>query len=115
RTVLQPDRTPPPYEADPLNLTLPQGATIAIPNSQVQNFAFSSRYGTPISVVSEPLPDKVTRRYVFTGGLTVNVDARQGQGEREFATDEAVVWGRGLARGNILGRFPSPPPHPKLT
>src|SRR5262249_58319226 len=46
---------------------------------------------------------------VCTGGLIVNVDYGQGQGKGEFATDEAVVWVRGLAGENIVGGFQSTP------
>jgi hypothetical protein len=107
RTALQPERQAPAYDPDPLNL--PEGAQIPVPSSQVQNFRFSSRYGRPINVVSELLPDKVTRRYVVTGGLIVNVGYGRGLGEIEFATDEAVIWVRGLASDNALSGFESGP------
>src|SRR5262249_7301724 len=83
-------RPPPPYEPAPPTLPPPKGPTTATPTSQAKIFAFIPGYAPPISVVSDPPPDKVTRRYVFTGGLIVNVDYGQGQGKVEFATDEAV-------------------------
>src|SRR5438270_13524371 len=111
RTAFHPERAPRASETDPLNFNLPAGAQIPVPSSQVQNFRFSSRYGRPINVVSELLADKVTRRYVVTGGLIVNVGYGQGrgQGELEFATDEAVIWVRGQNADTALSGFESTP------
>ncbi|MBY0513352.1 MAG: hypothetical protein K2P78_05515, partial [Gemmataceae bacterium] len=110
RTALQPDYALPPAEPrQPLNLTLPEGTPIPVPNSQVQNFRFSSRYGLGINFVHEKLPDKVTTRWVFLGGLIVNVSFGNGVDEIEFATDEAVVWTRGANADNIIGGIQSTP------
>lgn len=114
RTAYQlPPTAPAQPGAGPLNLTLPEGAQIPIPSSQVQNFRFSSRYGKPFNFSSEMLPDKVTRRWIFVGGLIVNVGYGRGGEEIEFATDEAVIWEVNADSGNLLNGIQSTPENKK--
>ncbi len=107
RTSYQPDRTGQPINPartpnGGLNLTLPDGFQIPVPDSATRLFRFIPRYGKFINVGTELLPDQVTRRFVVTGGLIVNVSYGNGQQEIEFATDEAVVWVRGNDKENAM-------------
>jgi hypothetical protein len=99
-----PPGTPPPDPVAP-GLTLPEGTAIPVPQSGSRRFSFGSRYGRGINITSELLADQVTRRYVLTGGVIVNVGTPDGRQDVEFATDDAVVWVRGVPVENLLGGF----------
>lgn len=101
RTAYQPPRDPGgiPYEPD---FTLPNGAVIPTPQSKQLNFQYIPRYGTPQTQDVVELPDG-TRRILFTGGVIINIATLDGKQTTEFATDEAVVWVRGGAKGNPNG------------
>ncbi|MBA4063567.1 MAG: hypothetical protein C0501_07595 [Isosphaera sp.] len=90
------------YQPGP-DLNLPPGELIPVPQGRDRAYRFTRRYGTPNTLTSELLPDGV-RRFVFTGGVIVNVTG-EGGAEVEFATDDAVVWVRGLAVDNIGNGF----------
>lgn len=108
RTSYQPS-TAPPVPPDQQQLVLPQGVSIPVPDAVSRQFRFTRRYiNQQFNYTVETLPDKVTRRVLFTGGLIVNVNFANGQ-LIEFATDEAVVWIRGGGSNNILGGFESRP------
>ncbi|VTT96793.1 organic solvent tolerance protein : Organic solvent tolerance protein OstA-like protein OS=Pirellula staleyi (strain ATCC 27377 / DSM 6068 / ICPB 4128) GN=Psta_0111 PE=4 SV=1: OstA_C [Gemmataceae bacterium] len=102
RTAFQPTRQPPGVPDEP-DFTLPDGSVVPIPQGKSQQFRFTRRYGTPNTLESQLLPDG-TRRFVFSGGVIVNAVTETGQ-ETEFATDDAVVWVRGLAIDNIANGF----------
>ncbi|MBA4186949.1 MAG: hypothetical protein C0467_02920 [Planctomycetaceae bacterium] len=106
RTAFQPARQPAGVPDQP-DFTLPDGSVLPIPQGKSQQFRFTRRYGTPNTLDSQVLPDG-TRRFVFTGGVIVNATGEDGQ-ETEFATDDAVVWVRGLAIDNIQNGFQSSP------
>jgi len=106
RTAFQPNRQPAGVPDEP-DFTLPDGSIIAVPQGKSQQFRFTRRYGTPNTLDSQLLPDGV-RRFVFTGGVIVNAIGEDGA-ETEFATDDAVVWVRGLAIDNIQNGFQSTP------
>jgi hypothetical protein len=105
RTAYQPSRQPDGVPDEP-EFTLPNGSIIPIPQSRTRLFRFTRRYGTPNTLDSQVLPDG-TRRFVFTGGVIVNETGEDGQ-ETEFATDDAVVWVRGLPIDNIGNGFQAP-------
>ncbi len=92
---------------DTPDFTLPAGAIIPVPQGKSRQFRFTRRYGTPNTLDSQLLPDG-NRRFVFTGGVIINAVGENGE-EIEFATDDAVVWVRGLAIDNIQNGFQTPP------
>jgi hypothetical protein len=99
----------PPVPPDPYDFTLPDGTVIPVPAAVTRYFRFIPRYGRLNNFSSEKLPDG-TQRWVFTGGLTVNVSPGPGQPEIEFSTDDAVVWVRGgPSVDNIAGGFETGP------
>jgi hypothetical protein len=106
RTSYQPARQPPGVPEEP-DFTLPDGSVIPVPQGKAKQFRFTRRYGTPNTLDSQLLPDG-TRRFVFTGGVIVNATADNGD-EIEFATDDAVVWVRGLAIDQPGGGFRTTP------
>lgn len=98
RTAFQP--------ADQPDFTLPDGAVIPVPQGKAREFRFTRRYGTPNTLSSELQPDG-SRRFIFTGGVIISASTDRG-GEIELATDDAVVWVRGLAIDNIANGFRTP-------
>jgi hypothetical protein len=79
---------------------------IPTPQTKPKLYRFTRRYGTPNTLESSLQPDG-TRRFVFTGGVIVNAIAENNE-ELELATDNAVVWVRGLAIDNIQNGFQTP-------
>lgn len=106
RTAYQPARQPAGVPDEP-DFTLPDGSVIPLPPGKARQFRFTRRYGTPNTLDSQLLPDG-TRRFVFTGGVIVNATTDDGE-EVEFATDDAVVWVRGLAVDNLANGFRTNP------
>jgi hypothetical protein len=102
RTAYQPARQPPGVPDQP-DFTLPDGSIIPVPQGRAKHYRFTRRYGTPNTLESSLLPEGV-RRFVFTGGVIVNATGENGE-EIEFATDDAVVWVRGLAIDNLDNGF----------
>ncbi len=105
RTVYQPAR--PGAVPDEPDFSLPDGSLIPVPQGKAKQYRFTRRYGTPNTLESSVLPDG-TRRFVFTGGVIVNATSNDKGEEIEFATDDAVVWVRGLAIDNIQNGFQTP-------
>jgi hypothetical protein len=95
---------PPPEAPEPPGVTLPPGSEIPLPRGKANRYSYTPRYGTRIDVDSQVLPDG-TRRSVITGGVIISVKAVDGFGHLELATDDAVVWVRGLPVDNILNGF----------
>jgi LPS transport system D len=85
------------------DFTLPPGSVIPTPPGKSKQYRFTRRYGTPNAYESSLMPDR-TRRIVFTGGVIVHVIGEKDE-EIEFATDDAVVWVRGLAIDNPQDGF----------
>ena len=113
RTSFQrPDDEPlgPPTNPNPPRTSLPIGLPISVPSSAVRQFRFIPRYNRRFNLTSEILPDGTgTRRFIVTGGLIVNVSYAGGGQEIEFATDDAVVWVRGMATDNAMSGFQTDP------
>ena len=105
RVSYQPTRQPPGVPEQP-DFTLPDGAVIPVPQGKSRQYRFTRRYGTPNALSSTLLEDG-TRRFVFTGGVIVNATGENGE-EIEFATDDAVIWVRGLAIDSIANGFNTP-------
>ena len=98
RSAYQVPSRPPaaqPTAPEPPDFTLPEGATIPVPSGRLENFRYTPRYGRTFNSSSELLPDKVTRRIIFTGGVILNAWVGEGRGTIELAADDAVVWVRG--------------------
>ncbi|HSQ56140.1 MAG TPA: hypothetical protein VLM40_10400, partial [Gemmata sp.] len=106
RIAYQPDRQPPGVPEIP-DFTLPEGTSIPVPQAKPRQYRFTRRYGTPIHVESTVLPDG-TRRSIFIGGVIVNATGEKNQ-EIEFATDEAVIWAKGLKEPNLANGFETSP------
>ncbi|MFO0823426.1 MAG: hypothetical protein U0792_09975 [Gemmataceae bacterium] len=106
RVAFQPNRQPAGVPDEP-DFTLPDGTVMPIPQGKSQAYRFTRRYGTPNTLDSQLLPDG-SRRFVFTGGVIVNAVGEDGQ-ETEFATDDAVIWVRGLAIDNVQNGFQTSP------
>jgi hypothetical protein len=99
RTSYQPISQEPGNPNDPV-ATLPEGTIIPTPQAKAKVIRYAPRYsGTRFDQDSIRLPDG-TRRSIFTGGVIVNVTFENSVDEIEFATDEAVIWARGLAIDN---------------
>ncbi|MDB5308751.1 MAG: LPS-assembly protein LptD [Gemmataceae bacterium] len=98
---------------EPPGITLPDGAQIPLPAGGGRYFRFVPRYGQLNNFSSEKLTNGTqgppTQRFVITGGVIVYVSPGDGQGEIEFATDDAVVWIRGQQVDNIAGGFEAGP------
>lgn len=103
RTAHQLPRQPAGVPDQP-DFTLPDGTVIPVPQGKARQFRFTRRYGVPNYIESQELPDGV-RRWVFTGGVIVNVTSENGKDEIEFATDDAVVWVRGQATDSLPNGF----------
>lgn len=108
RTAYQPPRRDPsgvPYQPD---FTLPDGASIPIPQSKSREYRYGPRYGLPLNQDKVDIPDrddpkKVTQRILLTGGAILSVTSRDGKQATEFAFDNAVVWYRSAdGRGGPL-------------
>jgi len=89
-------------------LLLPDGSNIVLPEQTKQLIRFGPRYGKLNDYQIEPLEGDI-QRITYTGGLIVNVvylpekvgDPPQ---EVEFATDNAVIWIKGMKQGpNLFG------------
>jgi len=89
---------------DEPDFTLPDGSVIPLPRGKARQFRFTRRYGVPIFIDRTTLPDG-SERWVFTGGVIVNVTAENGKDEIEFATDDAVVWIKGKTFTSIANGF----------
>jgi hypothetical protein len=103
RTAYQVPRQPGGVPDQP-DFTLPDGSVIPVPRGKARQFRFTRRYGVPIFLDRTTLPDG-SERWVFTGGVIVNVTAENGKDEIEFATDDAVVWIKGKSFTSITNGF----------
>lgn len=95
---------PQPGSPEQPGFTLPEGSIIPTPAGKARQYRFTRRYGTPNNIDSQLLPD-TSRRFVFTGGVIVNVTGEKNNDETEFATDDAVVWVRGKPVDDIQNGF----------
>lgn len=106
RTVYQLPRQPVGVPDEP-DFTLPDGTVIPVPQRKPRQFRFTRRYGVPNFIDRKTLEDG-SERWVFTGGVIVNVTAENGKDEIEFATDDAVVWIKGKTFASITNGFQTP-------
>jgi hypothetical protein len=94
RTAYQPVNQLPATPTSP-DVSLPPGTIAPTPKARPRKIQYTSRYGTPITVDTQPLADGV-RRTVIIGGVILNVTGETTQDDFEIAADEVVFWERGL-------------------
>lgn len=91
RTAYQLPRPRPEPAEGPPGVMLPPGTAITVPGGGGRKITIGLRYGRPGNVASVTMPDK-SERWVYTGGIIINVAGSGQQATVEFATDNAVVW-----------------------